>query len=284
MAGGCPASLKRVPESYPPSWRVGWGTAGSRLGPGFLPPSPLTELSIAWPSPRPILPEILGTPGAVPGGGLWSTGGHRCPAQSQSHSLHRELSWPTGLLCRLKGPILCGMKPSGLWLSSVALSELDSVTRPPLPLTAWTALPWLLTVSPHTPEMPWMAAPGLPLRENFPDSAVPSRLARRPPGGLPHVMDDCPVGSAAPDPQAFRLGGASSVLQSPGDLCQHRGPFEGPQGPLGNLAQAFWDPWKVLGPWATAFLPWEPTPLPQAPNSASFTGLRVLLVSPSPMA
>ena len=127
MAGGCPASLKRVPESYPPSWRVGWGTAGSRLGPGFLPPSPLTELSIAWPSPRPILPEILGTPGAVPGGGLWSTGGHRGPAQSQSHSLHRELSWPTGLLCRLKGPILCGMKPSGLWLSSeLCLSSAQS--------------------------------------------------------------------------------------------------------------------------------------------------------------
>lgn len=84
VAGWCPASLKRVPEFYPPSWRVGWGTAGSRPGPGFLPPPPLMELLIAWPSPRPILPDILRTLGSVPGGGPGSTGGHRGPAQRQS--------------------------------------------------------------------------------------------------------------------------------------------------------------------------------------------------------
>lgn len=127
MAGGCPASLKRVPESYPPSWRVGWGTAGRRLGPGFLPPPPLTELSIAWPSQRPILPEILGTPGAVSGGarGAWESTGARPSARVIG--LRRELSWPTGLSCRLKGPILCGMKPSGLWLfSELCLSSAQS--------------------------------------------------------------------------------------------------------------------------------------------------------------
>lgn len=53
------------------------------------------------------------------------------------------------------------------------------------------------------------------------------------------MMDDCPVGSAAPDPQAFWLGGASSVLQSPGDLWQHRGLFEG--GPQGH--RAHWGTW-----------------------------------------
>lgn len=68
-----------------------------------------------------------------------------------------------------------------------------------------------------------------------------------------------PLCSAAPDPQAFRLGGGffcSSVTRSPlatqGPLCRQP---TGPQGPLGNLAHGFWAPWKVLGPWATAFLP-----------------------------
>ena len=190
MAGWCPASLKRVPEFYPPSWRVGWGTAGSRLGPGFLPPPPLMELLIAWPSPRPILPDILRTPGSVPGGGRGAREATRA-RPSASHRPAQGAVLASGPFVQAQGPILCGVKPSGLWLSSAALSELDSVTRPPFPLTVWTALPWSLTVSPHTPEMPWTEAPGLPLRENFPDSAVPSRPARRPPGGLPHVMDDC---------------------------------------------------------------------------------------------
>lgn len=143
----------------------------SRQPPGaWLPPAPAVDGAI----------DRLAFPTAHPSGHPQNTGvcarrgpgEHRRPqgpSPAPVIGLLRVLSWPTGLSCRLEGPILCGMKPSGLWLSSAALSELDSVSRPPFPLTLWTALPWSLTVSPHTPEMPWTGAPGLPLRENFPD-------------------------------------------------------------------------------------------------------------------
>ena len=51
-------------------------------GSGFRPPQRLLELLIRLPSPRPVLPGIFGTPGAVPARAQELEGGPQGPRQS----------------------------------------------------------------------------------------------------------------------------------------------------------------------------------------------------------
>lgn len=79
--------------SYQPSWRVGWGTAGGRLGPGFLRPRRPARLSIdrlAFPTAHPS-GDPRHTRGCVrrgPGG----TGGHGARPSARVIGLRRGLS------------------------------------------------------------------------------------------------------------------------------------------------------------------------------------------------
>lgn len=102
----------------------------SRQTPGaWLPPAPAADGAIdrlAFPTAHPS-GDPRHTRGCVrrgPRGAREATGAR---PSARVIGLRRELSWPTGLSCRLKGPILCGMKPSGLWLSSeLCLSSAQS--------------------------------------------------------------------------------------------------------------------------------------------------------------
>lgn len=113
MAGGCPASLKRVPASYPPSWRVGVGDSRQlpRAADGAI---DRTAFLPAHPS------GILGTPAGVRG--RW----HRLRG-----CYWAQTGW-TGCFVQAQGPCCCGMAPhvSGhLKLSEPAPSPVPASPR-----------------------------------------------------------------------------------------------------------------------------------------------------------
>lgn len=157
MAGGCPASLKRVSASYPPSWRVEWGTADGHPGLASARPGGCRRYRSGCPphgpsfrassNTRDCARQGTGSPREArrgPDRGLcrWGWGGEGSRPDKFRRLVLGALtghSWGSwSIWCRHQGPGVHGMEPPGLWWLSKGSPELDpspvgSLTRTPRP-------------------------------------------------------------------------------------------------------------------------------------------------------
>lgn len=152
-----------------------------------------------------------------------------------------------GLSCRLKGPILCGMKPSGLWLSSeLCLSSAQSPGHL-CPSQREPSSPGVLSVSTHPRNALGRWLRGFLSGKTFPTLQFPPRLARRPQEDFLHVMDVGihPLCKRSSRPSGLPAGGRLLLFfshRSP--LATQEPPLQAAHrttGPTGNLL-------RLLGP------------------------------------